>query len=282
MMIREIFVPLLGTSSDGGALDAALAIAESRQAQVTALVTLQHPMPLVTDFGYVPVEVDQRLLDEERRSAKERAQRARAQLERSAVPSEVRVTDAMALWSEETAAMQALHCDLSVVGKPGVGELDGSPRFSLTFRSLLMRSGRPVIIVPPDATLAIPARRVVLAWKPTPEAARALHESLPLLAGVAEVDVLVIEPQVAEGAYGEQPGADIARLLARHDIRAKVVVQPRMGLSTGDCLLRHVRETDADLLVMGGYGHSRVRDFVLGGATRGVLEELRLPVLMSH
>jgi nucleotide-binding universal stress UspA family protein len=204
-MFREIFVPLLGSSSDDAALDAAMAIAVAHGAHVTAMVTLEHPMPLVTEFGYVPVELDQRLLEESRAAASNRAGQARARLAQEAVSSEVRVTEAMALWSEETAAMQALHCDISIVGRPGPGQFDGSPRFDLTFRSLLLRSGRPVIVMPPDCALPMPVRRVVLAWKPTPEAARALHDSLPLLTSAAEIDVLVIDPEVTEGGYARQP-----------------------------------------------------------------------------
>jgi len=281
-MIREVFVPLLGSASDESALDAALAIAAAKGGHVTALVTLQHPMPLVTEYGYVPVEVDDRLLAEARDEANRRAEGARARLAREAVPSEVRVTEAMALWSEETAAMQAMHGDISVIGRPGPGQLDGSPRFELTFRSLLLRSGRGVIVVPPGAALRIPAQRAVLAWKPTPEAARALHEALPLLADGAEVDVLVVDPQPVEGGYGEQPGADIARLLARHGLKARVLERPGEGLGTGECLLRHMRETEADLLVMGGYGHRHWRELVLGGATRTVVERAQSAVLFSH
>ena len=110
-MIREVFVPLLGSASDESALDAALAIAAARDGHVIAMVTLQHPMPLVTEYGYVPVEVDDRLLNQAREEANLRAERARAWLAREAVPSEVRVTEAMALWSEETAALQAMHCE---------------------------------------------------------------------------------------------------------------------------------------------------------------------------
>lgn len=281
-MIREIFVPLLDAASDDSALDAALALAGAHQAHVTAMVGLEYPMPLVTEFGYVPVQFEQRQIEQSRADAKARADKARARLAREAVASEVRVTESLALWSEETAALQALHCDLAVLGRPAPGEMEGSPRFSLTFRSLLMRSGRPVLVVPQGVALAVPARRAVLAWKPTAEASRALHESLPLLASAAEIDVLMVDPQVTEGGHGEQPGADIARLLARHGVQANVVERPREGQSTGACLLRHVRDTGADLLVMGGYGHSHWRELLLGGATRTVLEASPTPVFFCH
>jgi nucleotide-binding universal stress UspA family protein len=136
--------------------------------------------------------------------------------------------------------------------------------------------------MPRSATLATEARRVVLAWKPTAEAARAAHDALSLLAVGAEVDVLMIDPQVAEGRHGEQPGADIAQHLARHRLKINVVALPRGRRSEGACILQHVQDIGADLLVMGGYGHSRWRELVLGGATKAVLEGAHGPVLFSH
>ena len=252
-MIREIFVPLLRSPSDAAALDAAMVLARAHQAHVTSLVTLEHPMPLVTEFGYVPVESSQRLLAESRVAAEALAARTRAQLAKEDVSSEVRLTEVMLLWSEETAALHARHCDLSVIGGPDPG--DTVPHFGLNFKSLLMHSGRPLLVVPQGAKVSSPARRVVIAWKPTAEAARAVHEALPLMAASSQIDVLMIDPQVAEGRHGEQPGADI---------------------------LRHVQDVGADLLVMGGYGHARWREVVLGGATRSILEGARCAVLFSH
>ena len=279
-MIREIFVPLLRSASDSASLDAAMVLARAHQAHVTSLVTLEHPMPLVTEFGYVPIEASQRQLDESRAAAEAQAARTRAQLAHEDVTSEVRVTEVMLLWSEETAALHARHCDLSVMGGPD--PQDASPHFGLTFKTLLMHSGRPVLVVPQGATVNAPARRVVIAWKPTAEAARAVHEALPLLAASSQIDVLMIDPQVDEGRHGEQPGADIARHLARHGLAVNVVALPREGRSDGAAILRHVQDVGADLLVMGGYGHARWREVVLGGATRCILEGAHTAVLFSH
>jgi len=279
-MIREIFVPLLRTASDTAALDAAMVLARAHKAHVTSLVTLEHPMPLVTEFGYVPIEASQRQLDESRAAAEALAARTRSHLAHEDITSEVRITEVMLLWSEETAALHARHCDLSIMGGPD--PQDPSPHFGLNFKTLLMHSGRPVLLVPQGVTISAPARRVVIAWKPTAEAARAVHEALPLLAPSSQIDVLMIDPQVAEGGHGEQPGADIARHLARHGLRVNVVSLPREGRSDGVAILRHVQDVGADLLVMGGYGHTRWREVVLGGATRSILESARTAVLFSH
>ena len=279
-MIKEIFVPLLHAGSDLAALDAAVALARLHDAHISVLVTLEHPMPLVTEFGYVPLELTQQQFEEARIGAEAQAKRARDHLAKEAVSSEVRLTEVMLLWSEETAALQARHADISIIGGPDPGK--DSPRFALTFKSLLLNSGRPVLLIPRGARLNVPLRRAVVAWKPTGEASRALHDALPLLANASEIDVLVVDPRVAEGQHGQQPGADIAVHLARHGLKVNVVCQPKSGLSVGGNVLLHVQDVDADLLVMGGYGHARWREVVLGGATNSVLEGATRPVLFSH
>ena len=279
-MIKEIFVPLLHAGSDMVALDAAIALAKLHDAHISVLVTLEHPMPLVTEFGYVPLELTQQQFEEARIGAEAQAKRARDHLAKEAVSSEVRLTEVMLLWSEETAALQARHADISIIGGPDPGK--DSPRFALTFKSLLLNSGRPVLLIPRGARLNVPLRRAVVAWKPTGEASRALHDALPLLANASEIDVLVVDPRVAEGQHGQQPGADIAVHLARHGLKVNVVCQPKSGLSVGGNVLMHVQDVDADLLVMGGYGHARWREVVLGGATNSVLEGATRPVLFSH
>lgn len=279
-MIKEIFVPLLHAGSDSSALDAALALAKLHDAHISVLVTLEHPMPLVTEFGYVPLELTQQQFEEARASAEAQAKRARDYLAREAVSSEVRLTEVMLLWSEETAALQARHADISVIGGPDPGK--DSPRFALTFKSLLLNSGRPVLLIPRGARLKVPLRRAVVAWKPTGEASRALHDALPLLANASEIDVLMVDPRVGEGQHGQQPGADIGVHLARHGLKVNVVSEPKAGLSVGANVLLHVQNVDADLLVMGGYGHARWREVVLGGATNSVLQGATRPVLFSH
>lgn len=279
-MIKEIFVPLLHAGSDMAALDAAIALSRLHEAHISVLVTLEHPMPLVTEFGYVPLELTQQQFEEARSAAEKQAKRARDRLAKEAVSSEVRLTEVMLLWSEETAALQARHADISIIGCPDPGK--DSPRFALTFKSLLLNSGRPVLLIPRGARLNVPMRRAVVAWKPTGEASRALHDALPLLANASEIDVLIVDPRVSEGMHGQQPGGDIAVHLARHGLKVSVVSQPKAGLSVGGNVLLHVQDVDADLLVMGGYGHARWREVVLGGATNSVLEGATRPVLFSH
>jgi nucleotide-binding universal stress UspA family protein len=264
-MIREIFVPLMQSPADRAALDSAIALANACHAHVSAMVALEHPVPVVTEFGYLPVEWGQRELELARGSAEAAAAAARARLQRETESSEVRLTEVFLLWSEEAAALQARQADISVMAHPGPDE--SSPRFNLNFKSLLLNSGRPLLVVPQGAGLAPPVTRAVIAWKPTAEAARAAHDALALLAPACEVDLVMVDPQPREGGHGEEPGADMARHLARHGLRVRVLALPCEGNSEGATLLRHVRESG---------------ELVLGGATRSVLEDMQVPVLFSH
>ncbi len=278
-MIRDLFVPLIDAPGDAAALDAAVALALAFDAHVTAFVTQEHPLPLAPELTFVNVEPTVQQLEQARERAEAQRQRAEARLSREAIASEVRVSGPMPLWSEETAAWQARHADLSVLGG---GDTRTESRFGLTFRSLLSRSGRPVLLVPEGATVVAPSLRPVIAWTPTADASRALHDALPLFAPGTEVDLLMVDPEVSDRAHGEEPGADIAQHLSRHGFRVRVISRASEGWSTGENLLRHVLEAGADLLVMGGYGHGRWREFLLGGATRSVLAGAKTPVLFAH
>jgi nucleotide-binding universal stress UspA family protein len=128
-----------------------------------------------------------------------------------------------------------------------------------------------------------PASHAVVAWQPTRESTRALHDALPLLRAARTVDVVTVDPVIGESRHGEEPGADIAAHLARHGLEANVVVHARRPQETvAAALLRHAAESGAQLLVAGGYGHSRLREWAIGGTTRELLRTARTPVLFSH
>jgi len=121
----------------------------------------------------------------------------------------------------------------------------------------------------------------VMAWQPSREATRAVHDAMPLLGPATQLDLLVIESETME-EEGERPGARIAEKLTRTGIPVRIVAQSKDGRSEGESLLHYMDATDADLLVMGGYGHSRMRELILGGTTRTVLDGLTRPVFFEH
>ena len=147
---------------------------------------------------------------------------------------------------------------------------------------VLLACGRPVLFVPYAGRFAQVGKRVLIAWNASREAARAVGDALPLLARADTVDVVAFDPDSTASDHGEVPGADIGLFLARHGVKVSVARQSGTGIDVGAQILSRAADNGSDLIVMGGYGHARLREFVLGGATRTLLESMTVLVLMSH
>ena len=174
--------------------------------------------------------------------------------------------------------VHAYYADLVLIARPeSPGQTAGPPGLA---ESLVLSSGRPIIVFPPLAT-ASRVRRILVAWNPTRESIRAVADALPLLVKAEAVKVLVVDHQGNPG-HGQEPGSDIARHLARHGARVDVRRVASGGKDVGHLLLLEAAAFGADLLVMGAYGHSHLREWMFGGVTRTVLYEAGLPVLMSR
>jgi nucleotide-binding universal stress UspA family protein len=148
---------------------------------------------------------------------------------------------------------------------------------------LLMTAGRPVLIIPYAGQFGSIGSNTLIGWTATREAARAVHDALPLLAPSAKVTVLSVQSSKPPPDVKMLPSVEIAEHLARHGLdvsAARTVVSD--GLSPADALLDYASDISADLLVVGGYGHSRTREMILGGVTRDLLRHMTVPVLMSH
>ena len=280
-MYKDILIPYVNADSERAPADAAIAIADVLQAHVAMLITIDVPRPMPSDWGAMAYDMYARLHEEARKRAYERAEALRDKFAHAAVQVEIRTTEAVSLNPQNAAALQARYADLSVL--PAMPR-DGADNMYVHdyFHDLLRQSGRPVLVVPRDSRAMLPPKRAVIAWKPTREASRAIADAMPLLHRAEAVDVLVIDPEVGEAAHGGEPGADIAAHLARHGLKVDVVTRPRMNFSVAYAVLDYARAVGADLVVAGGYGHSRLREAMLGGTTRELLETAHLPVLFSH
>ena len=177
-------------------------------------------------------------------------------------------------------ALHARYADLAVIGQfdpaaavPGV--MSNFPE------TVVLNSGRPVLVVPYAGKADGEVKRALVAWDGGLAASRAIAGALPLLAQAASTDVLVFDNGDQKDAHGEQPGADLALYLARHGVKANVI-ERRISGDTGEALLSAAADLGSDLIVMGAYGHTRFREVVLGGVTRTVLESMTVPVLMAH
>jgi nucleotide-binding universal stress UspA family protein len=147
--------------------------------------------------------------------------------------------------------------------------------------TVVMESGRPVLIIPRNGSLA-EVKSAVVGFNATRESTRALFDGLPLLRSAGDVRVVWVDPYKERSVAGEVPGAEAAEALARHGIRATAEGLAAGGVNAGEALLQHVNDLGAELLVMGAYAHSRMREYIFGGATAHVLAHANVPVLMSH
>ncbi|PWW04254.1 nucleotide-binding universal stress UspA family protein [Hoeflea marina] len=150
------------------------------------------------------------------------------------------------------------------------------------FEALMFESGRPVLFLPADGALADPVERVLIAWDGSREAARAVHDAMPLLKAAKSVDIVIVDADRQANLTMPLPGSDIAASLARHDIHAEISTVGREGRSTSDAIAGQVVATNADLLVMGAYTHQRISQWLFGGVTRAFLDKLSVATLMSR
>jgi nucleotide-binding universal stress UspA family protein len=175
--------------------------------------------------------------------------------------------------------VHAYYADLVVIARPeSAGQSAGPPGLA---ESLVLSSGRPIIMFPARGTVS-QVRRILVAWNATRESIRAVADALPLLVKAKAVQVLVVDHERNRAGHGQEPGADIARHLARHGAHVEVLRLSSEGEEVGRLLLSKAAAFGADLLVMGAYGHSHLREWMFGGVTRTVLYEAVLPVLMSR
>jgi len=170
--------------------------------------------------------------------------------------------------------------DLVIVSATNPEEITGVERDFV--EQTVMALGRPVIVLPYKGKAEVSLNEVIIGWDGGREASRATFDALPLLKKAAKVRVVRIDPQKDPSLRGSVAGADLAEALARHGVKAEAQGYPTDGQDEGQALMRCAADSGAGLIVMGAYGHSRLAEFIFGGATRFVLNRLVCPVLMSH
>ncbi len=261
----------------------ALAMGEAHGAHVVGVALAIEP----TIPAYIGAELPIEVRDIQRQAAEESANKAAEAFMKAAelagVSAETRVVNAYETTAGETLAFHARHADISIIGQSN----PDSPFAHLTAtlaEELLFSSGRPVYLVPYIGIRsdAVTKGKAIIAWDGGRESTRAVHDALPILEDMDEVIVLVVDAGKNRYSHGAEPGADIATHLARHGIKVRVERVQSAGIDVAEVVLNMIAESGANLLVMGGYGHSRLRELALGGVTRTILKEMTAPVLMSH
>jgi nucleotide-binding universal stress UspA family protein len=276
-MIKDLVVNLsLGDGRDPAA-EFAVSAAVALDAHVAGVAFLYDPFVPAMDMGAIPSDLIEIQRVESERLAANAIARFNEVARRNGISAEARNIEAASSLASDRFAGIARRFDLSVVSQPRP-ESSGSD--AMFVEAALFGSGRPLLVVPYIQQAGFKLDRVLVCWDGSRTAARATADALPLLAKAGTTEVITVTD--GAGDQDEIPGFDIAQHLARHGIKVELKRVVRGDVDVPNVILSHAADTSADLIVMGGYGHSRLREFVLGGATRGLLQSMTVPTFMSH
>ena len=277
MSYRTILVHLNDNRRAEALLEPAIGLATRYNSHLVGLhVSAGLPAPPVP-MGYASALVGSLVAQERKRGEDVAATFARMTTNAAFVP-EWRLLKVPHVDLASVVVEHGRAADLIVAGQTDP-DWDLSPLLYFPER-LALESGRPVLVIPYAGRYHQVGRKVVIAWKPSREAARAVFDALPLLQGAESVHILEVKGRGDEA--GLAPDTSIAAALARHGMRPMIRTSVAADISVGDDILSRLSDLDADLLVMGAYGHSRMREMVFGGATRTIAGHMTVPTLFSH
>jgi nucleotide-binding universal stress UspA family protein len=229
----------------------------------------------------IPIQATGEMFRVESQAQREAASRAqklfRSRAEMAGIMTEWRERDGDLL---EIAVRHARYADMTIVGQ---ADPEGGDRSIRELpEHLLLGVGRPILVVPYVGTFQTVGERVLVAWNASRAATRAVNDALPILQKATKVTVLTVNPQGGVSGEGDVPGADLALHLSRHGVKAEASWTKTDDIRVAAMLLSRASDLQADLIVMGGYGHSRMRETVLGGSTKEIFQIMTVPTLMSH
>jgi len=275
-MIKDMVVNL-GLGANDPASDFAISVADAFEAHVLGLAFVYDPVIPGSVMGGIPPE----FIESQRRESEKKVQQAIARFEQAAkrvgVAYETRTLNASIAGAADRLGHLARRFDLAIVGQP---ERERAAAAEVVDEGVLFDSGRPVIFVPYIQKSGLKLDRVMLCWDGSRAATRAINDAMPFLEKAKQVELVIVSSKA--GKANELTGADMGQHLARHGLKVEVKRITSPDIDVTSTILSYAADSSADMIVMGGYGHSRLREFILGGVTRGLLETMTVPTLMSH
>jgi nucleotide-binding universal stress UspA family protein len=277
-MIKDIIVHLEHKITRDPARDFAITVAETFDAHVAGVAFAFTPNLPGYAMLEIPPDIVAQIMEESEKAALAAIERFDAAAKRSMLSAEHRLLKAAGPGAPMILALLARRFDLSVLMQ---SEPDGVDNDDMIETSLF-ESGRPLIVVPYIQKEGLKLDHVVCCWDGSRAAARAINDALPLLVKATTVDLLIVQNEKTNTAPNEIRGAEMAKHLARHDAKVEIVTVPAADIDVADAILSYVADISGTLIVMGGYGHARLRELILGGVTRDMLKSMTVPVFMSH
>jgi nucleotide-binding universal stress UspA family protein len=275
-MLKDIVVNLtIGVERDAAA-DYAIAMAKTFNAHLAGVAFAYEPvLPAIVGVG-IPDTVIEEQHEENERAAQAAVARFETDAKAAGISDQSRLLPASLAGAADIFGELARRFDLAIVGQ---SDKDRVAPEELVVEGALFGSGRPVIVVPHGQSASVKLDRIAICWNGGRTAARAVADAMPLLHQAKNVDIVIVETEASKNA---EAGNGIKQHLERHGLAAQVRRIPPGNLKVSAAILAHAAANGVDLLVMGGYGHSRLREFILGGTTRSLLKSTVLPTLMSH
>jgi nucleotide-binding universal stress UspA family protein len=278
MSFKTVFLAV-GAEQDDNELDRAVAICEGFGAHLSVLVLGIAPPPPASPYGVVSNDIWAGEIREGQAEAQTRAEAVAARLAGTGLSVSVESQYIDRGTVATLAARFARYSDVTLITPQASG-------FELmqtwVMNGALFESGRPILLLPRGPARFQQSGTVMIAWDASVEASKAVRDAIEPMKSAKAVHAVLIDPVPSFEGHGPEPGADLAAYLARHGIRTTVHRLPREGRETGEMLRRTATDLGADLIVMGGFGHSRLRQRIFGGTTTSMMKETPVPVLMAH
>jgi nucleotide-binding universal stress UspA family protein len=277
-MIKDLVVNLSLHNSRDAAMEFAVSAAAAFNAHLAGVGFVYDPIvPTMMDMYGMPARMIESQRAENENAAKAAVDRFDEAVRRAGLSAEARTLDVPVATAPGLFAQIARRFDLSIVGQP---EPDKPDRDQLVVEAALFDTGRPVLVVPYIQRAGLELNYLMLCWDGSRSAARAAADAMPFIRRAKAVEVVIVASEPAKS--DELPGADMAHHLARHGAKVELKRIVTTETDVASTILSHAADNSADFLVMGGYGHSRLREFILGGVTRGILASMTVPTLLSH
>jgi nucleotide-binding universal stress UspA family protein len=276
-MLKDVVVNLSARGPQDFAAEYAASIAGAFGARITGISFLYEPVIPDGTLGGVPVDLIELQREENSKVARDAISRFETAVKKAGVAAETRTLDATFGGAPTLFAQIARRFDLAIVGQ---AQRDQGATDTLMIEGTLFESGRPLVVVPYIQKRGLTLERVLACWDGGRTAARAIGDAMPFLERAKAVDLVMVAEERKDD--DEATGARMSEHLARHGVKATIKRMAKGDIAIQDVILSYAADSGADFMVMGGYGHSRLREFILGGVTRGILTEMTVPVLMSH
>lgn len=281
MAYKDLLVHLDDSEACAYRIEAAVALAKRHKAKVSGVALALES----TISSYIGFSFPASLIKAQSDIVLASAESAVEKFTKMAADAEVECSSEIIQCSAPKAPVRlsylARHADLSFMGQPNPDDA-GAAFLESLLDGVLFASGRPVYVVPYIGRPKTTIRRAVVAWDGGKKVVRALNDAIPLLQGRGETVILVINPEQRQSVHGAHPGRNIAEHLEKHEVKARVEVQVVTEATPDNIMLNYLSDAGADLLIMGAYGHSKLREKAFGGVTNAIMHQMTAPVFMSE